>query len=315
MHRSIVTVTLNPSIDVTLWLDGIDPDKANRVLGESREAGGKGINVSRVVRSFGLDSLCLAVAGEDNSREFASFLEQDRLRYELLRVEGAVRENLTLRCDGQTIKLNRKGPALSDMMVGALMALIQSHVRAGDIVVFAGSLPEYMAVQDYVELILAVKNSGVLVALDSDQLRLEDYRLIKPWLIKPNIHEVKHIVPLKGATVTDVAAAAAVLHEAGVENAMISLGGNGLCCVSGEGAVYAAVPPVEVKSTVGAGDSSLAGFIVSFVKGGGLADCVRMAAACGTDAAMQDGTTVASKESSAALLDRVKIEELSLAGI
>ena len=165
MHRSIVTVTLNPSIDVTLWLDGIDPDKANRVLGESREAGGKGINVSRVVRSFGLDSLCLAVAGEDNSREFASFLEQDRLRYELLRVEGAVRENLTLRCDGQTIKLNRKGPALSDMMVGALMALIQSHVRAGDIVVFAGSLPEYMAVQDYVELILAVKNSGVLVAI------------------------------------------------------------------------------------------------------------------------------------------------------
>ena len=71
MHRGIVTVTLNPSIDVTLWLDGLDPDRVNRVEDEARQAGGKGINVSRVVRSFGLDSLCLAVAGSDNSRELA----------------------------------------------------------------------------------------------------------------------------------------------------------------------------------------------------------------------------------------------------
>ena len=83
MHRGIVTVTLNPSIDVTLWLDGLDPDRANRVEAEAREAGGKGINVSRVVRSFGLDSLCLAVAGADNSREFARFLEDAGLRYEI----------------------------------------------------------------------------------------------------------------------------------------------------------------------------------------------------------------------------------------
>ena len=103
-RKGIITVTLNPSVDVTLWLDGMHPDKANRVLRETREVGGKGINVSRVVRAFGLESLCVTVAGEDNSRELVSFLEADGLHYELVPAEGAVRENLTLRTDGQTIR-------------------------------------------------------------------------------------------------------------------------------------------------------------------------------------------------------------------
>ena len=310
MHRGIVTVTLNPSIDVTLWLDGLDPDRANRVEAEAREAGGKGINVSRVVRSFGLDSLCLAVAGADNSREFARFLEDAGLRYEMLHVEGAVRENLTLRTGDQTVKLNRRGPSMTTMMIGALMALIRSHIHPGDIVVFAGSLPEHVDVQDYAELILAVKNAGALVAVDSDALKLEDYKMIRPWLIKPNIHEARHILEIKDDSPLAVAEAARKLREIGVENAMISMGGNGLLCASEEGVAHAATPPVEVKSTVGAGDSALAGFFVGFVKGWNLQECVRMAAACGTASAMQDGTAVASKDIAASLLDGVQVKLL-----
>ncbi len=309
MHRNILSVTLNPSIDVTLWSDGLHPDKANRVLDEMREVGGKGINVSRVVHSFGQETLCLAVAGEDNCREFAGYLERESLRYEFIKIQGAVRENLTLRCAGQTIKLNRKGPALSEMMIGALMALIRSRIRPGDIVVFAGSLPENVSVRDYVELILAVKNTGVLVAVDSDLLSLEDYRRVSPWLIKPNIHELRHIVEVKGTTIDDVADAARVLRNSGVENVVVSLGGNGLVCVSGDRTIRVAVPQVEVKSTVGAGDSALAGFIVGFVKGHELAECVRLAAACGTACAMRDGTLLATKETAAALLEKIDVRE------
>lgn len=310
MHRRIVTVTLNPSIDVTLWSDGLHPDQANRVLRETREVGGKGINVSRVVHTFGLESLSLAVAGKDNAGEFARFLEQDGLRYELLEVEGAVRENLTLRCDGETLKLNRKGPSLSALMIGALMALIRGRVRPGDIVVFAGSLPENVPVRDYVELIQAVKNTGVLVALDSDVLTLADYRRVSPWLIKPNIHELRHILEVAGPTVADIADAARVLHDGGVENVLVSLGGSGLICLCDQGLLQAAVPPVEVKSTVGAGDSALAGFITGFVKGSDLADCVRLAAACGSAAVMEDGTAVATKEGAAALLGDIQVRWL-----
>jgi 1-phosphofructokinase family hexose kinase len=311
MHRKIISITLNPSIDVTLWLDGLHLDKANRVERETREMGGKGINVSHTVHSFGLDTLCLTVAGEENSREFASYLERDGLRYELLQTEGAVRENLTLRSEGQTVKINRKGPSMSAMMFGALMALIKKHIRPGDIAVFGGSLPENISVQDYMELILAVKNAGALIALDSDSLRLDDYRNIAPWLIKPNIHELKNIVEIKGTTITDIVDAARVLKENGIENVLVSLGGNGIACLSGSSVIHAAVPTVDVKSTVGAGDSALAGFIVGYVKDYPLEECVRLAAACGTATAMKDGTALATKESAAALLEQIKIKNIN----
>lgn len=316
MHRGIITVTMNPSIDVTLWLDGLNTDEANHVLDESREVGGKGINVSRVVRSFGLDNLCLAVAGRDNVGEFSRFLEEDALRYELLQVDGVVRENLTLRCDGQTLKLNRKGLSMSTMLVGALMALIQSRMKPGDIVVFGGSLPENITVQDYVELIMAVKNAGALVAVDSDLLTLEHYRRISPWLIKPNIHELRHIVEVRGNAVSDVVQAAMTLSEAGVENALVSLGGDGLICIGrmGDGSrevIRAVVPKVEVKSTVGAGDSTLAGFIVGYVRGLSRLECSRLAAACGTASAMLEGTAVADRDTASALLDRIEVTEMT----
>ena len=316
MHRGIITVTMNPSIDVTLWLDGLNTDETNHVLDESREVGGKGINVSRVVRSFGLDNLCLAVAGRDNVGEFSRFLEEDALRYELLQVDGVVRENLTLRCDGQTLKLNRKGLSMSTMLVGALMALIQSRMKPGDIVVFGGSLPENITVQDYVELIMAVKNAGALVAVDSDLLTLEHYRRISPWLIKPNIHELRHIVEVRGNAVDDVVQAAMTLSEAGVENALVSLGGDGLVCIGrmGDGSrevIRAVVPKVEVKSTVGAGDSTLAGFIVGYVRGLSRLECSRLAAACGTASAMLEGTAVADRDTASALLERIEVTEMT----
>lgn len=310
MHRNVISITLNPSIDVTLWTDSLHPDKANRVLDETREVGGKGINVSRVVHSFGQETVCLTVAGEDNCREFSGYLERESLRYEFIKVEGAVRENLTLRSEEQTIKVNRKGPALSAMMISALMALIRNWVRPGDVVVFAGSLPENVSVEDYVELILAVKKVGVLIAVDSDLLSLEDYRRIAPWLIKPNIHELRHIVESVGDSVDDIARAARTVSDAGVENVLVSLGGSGMVFVSAAATYRAVVPKVEVKSTVGAGDSSLAGFIVSFVKGNAIEDCLRMSAACGTACAMQDSTSLATRETASGLLDRITVTKL-----
>lgn len=310
MHCNIISVTLNPSIDVTLWLDDMDFDATNRVLEEKREVGGKGINVSRVVRSFGLPNLCLTVAGEDNSNEFAGYLEQESIHYELLKIRGAVRENLTLRHEENTIKVNRKGPFLSVMMIGALMALIQNRLNPGDIVMFGGSLPENVSVSDYVELMLAVKQAGARIVVDSDLLTLQDYRRVSPWLIKPNIHELRRIVPVRDSSPEAVVEAAQQLRDAGVENVLVSLGADGLICVNSECVVRAEVPPVEVKSSVGAGDSALAGYMIGVVKEYGVEECVRLAAACGTACAMQDGTTLATREATFGLLDQIRVERL-----
>lgn len=307
MKKTVYTVTLNPSIDVTLWTDGIDGDAVNHVLQERREAGGKGINVSRVLHAFGVDNLCIALTGGENRHEFSSFLQRDELRFELLETLGGVRENLTLRYADKTVKINRPGQPLSRLLLSALMACLRSRIREGDIVVFAGSLPENMKIQEYIELVMSTKNAGALVALDTDCLTIADYQRIGPWLIKPNIHELQHIVgqalPTDEAKIT----AARRLLAAGVENVLLTLGGDGMLLVNEQTVLRATTPQTQVKSTVGAGDSALAGFIIGTVKEYTPSACVQLAAACGTACAKQDGTGVAGKETAGAILPVVTV--------
>ena len=263
----VYTVTLNPSIDVTLWTDDLDRDAVNHVLDERREAGGKGINVSRVLRSFGVDNLCVALAGEENFTEFTEFLQRAQLRFELMRVGGAVRENLTIRFADQTVKVNRRGQPLSLIFVSTLMTYLETHIRPNDIVVFAGSLPDNMYVQDFLELMLSAKNAGARVVVDSDRLSVGDYERLRPWLIKPNIHELQHIVGRTLDSREAIDQAVGSLRAVGVENVLLTLGGDGMSLYSEDGVVHAAAPRVEVKSTVGAGDSFGAAYLVSRLKG------------------------------------------------
>lgn len=304
----VYTVTLNPSIDVTLWTDDLDRDAVNHVLDERREAGGKGINVSRVLRSFGVDNVCVALAGEENFSEFTEFLQRAQLRFELMQVGGAVRENLTIRFADQTVKVNRRGQPLSLIFISTLMTYLETHIHTGDIVVFAGSLPDNLRVQDFLELMLSAKNAGAKVVVDSDRLTVADYERVRPWLIKPNIHELQHIVGKTLADRTTIDDAVATLRAAGVENVLLTLGGDGMLLYHQEGVMHAAAPRIEVKSTVGAGDSALAGFIVATEKGKNTADCVRLACACGTACAMQDGTGVATAQTAEMLYDKIEIK-------
>lgn len=306
----MITVTLNPSFDVTLWTDGLDGEAANRVVKETREAGGKGIQVSRVLRSLGLDNLCLAVTGEDNSQEFAACLQAEGLRYQLLQVSGIIRENLTLRYQDQTIKINRKGPYVSAMILEALMALIQCRMQPGDLVVFSGSLPE-ISVRDFVELLSAVQQAGARLVIDTDVLTLDHYAGLSPWLVKPNLHELRLIVDVKSDSFTDIWAAAERLHRAGVENVLVSLGGRGMVFVGSQFSTQASVPQVPVKSTVGAGDSALAGFLFGVENGFSLPDALRLAAACGTACVMREGSAVADRETAFQLMDSIQVTPLS----
>ncbi len=305
----VYTVTLNPSIDVTLWTNDLDRDAVNHVLDERREAGGKGINVSRVLRSFGVDNLCVALAGEENFTEFTEFLQRAQLRFELMRVGGAVRENLTIRFADQTVKVNRRGQPLSLIFVSTLMTYLETHIRPNDIVVFAGSLPDNLHVQDFLELMLSAKSAGARVVVDSDRLTVADYERLRPWLIKPNIHELQHIVGETLDSKEAIDRAVATLRNVGVENVLLTLGGDGMSLYSEDGVVHAAAPRVEVKSTVGAGDSALAGFLVAIEKGQSLKECVRLACACGTACAMQDGTGVATAKTAEPLVDQIEIKE------
>lgn len=307
MRKTVYTVTLNPSIDVTLWLDGMDRDAVNHVTDERREAGGKGINVSRVLHAFDVDNLCVALTGEESRREFSAFLQRDELRFSLLEAAGAVRENLTLRFGDETVKLNRRGLSLSVILLGALMTFLTARIRPGDIVVFAGSLPENLKIQDYIELILAAKNAGALVAIDNDRLTLSDYRRISPWLVKPNIHELQHIAGRPLTAEAELIEAMEELHTAGADHVLATLGGDGMLLLNEEMRLRARVPTVPVKSTVGAGDSALAGFIIGHIKGYTPEESVRLSCACGIASAVREGSGVADRDAAAVWLPQISI--------
>ncbi|HPU58101.1 MAG TPA: 1-phosphofructokinase family hexose kinase [Candidatus Avimonas sp.] len=309
MNRKIVSITLNPSIDVTLWTDRLSIDDVNRVVRENREAGGKGINVSHVAKAFGAETICIGLLGRDNSREFLGLLQDEGLACRHIEIDGAVRENLTVRYKDYTLKINRKGPAAPEDVLDRLYSLIESCINPGDIAVFAGSIPENIPVEGYMDLILRIKGLGALIAIDSDIFSFEQYGRLSPWLIKPNIHELRNILKLSGEAVNDIKDAAGRLCENGVENVLVSLGGNGLVYCSKEVSIRVSVPKVDVKSTVGAGDSVLAGFAAAYVKGGDNMECVRLAAACGTASVLRDGTGLAEPVVVHEIMEQVKAVE------
>lgn len=308
MKHDIVTITLNPSIDVTLWVDGLDSDKANRVQQELRQAGGKGVNVARVTGEFGLHTRCVVVAGRDNAEELQNYLDSEQLVCEMLRVDGAVRENLTLRCGDETVKINRSGPTLYSKMGAVLPAWIGERIRPESVAVFAGSLPNGVSVGQYADMMLAAKNAGALVAVDTTALKLWDYTRVSPWLIKPNIHELAELADTPCNTPEQTIATARMVREkTGIAHVLVSLGGKGLL-YSGEGGEYLVESPcVEVKSTVGAGDSLLGGFIAGYCKGQPLTDILRMAVACGADCVRHDGTALATHRTMQELVEQVVV--------
>jgi len=308
MKHDIVTITLNPSIDVTLWVDGLDSDKANRVQKELRQAGGKGVNVARVTGEFGLHTRCVVVAGQDNAAELQNYLDSEQLICEMLRVDGAVRENLTLRYDTETVKINRQGPTLYSKMGAVLPAWIAERIRPDSVVVFAGSMPNGLTVGQYADMMLAAKNAGALVAVDTTALKLRDYARVSPWLIKPNIHELAELANVPCDTPEQTLATARMVREqTGIAHVLVSLGSEGLL-YCGEGGEYRVKSPqVEVKSTVGAGDSLLAGFIVGYCKGLPFEDILRKAVACGSDCVRHDGTELATHQTIQELLPLVTV--------
>lgn len=311
MKHSIVTVTLNPSIDVTLWVDGLDNDRVNRVQDELRQAGGKGVNVARVTGKFGIRTRCIAVAGRDNATELQNYLSEEDLLCELLPVDGAVRENITLRCDNDTVKINRQGPTLYSKMGAVLPAWVESRLTADCIAVFAGSLPAGVSVGQYGDMMIAAKKVGARVAVDTDAFTLADYARVSPWLIKPNMHE---LAKLSGRPCDSpeqaLATAREVREKTHIPHVLVSMGAFGLVYCGEAGEYFVKAPQVTAKSTVGAGDSLLAGFLVGVCKEKSLIDCLKLAVACGSDCVQQEGTALADHVSALSLQEQVVCESV-----
>lgn len=305
----IYTVTLNPALDHFIEVDGLAVDDANRVEGECLYAGGKGIDVSRALRHLGGDSMALGFIGGHNGRTMVDLLKAEGVTCYFTPISRETRRDIVV-CTGrprtQTM-LNAPGPVVTRVEWHAFL----THLRLLDLreayIVVSGSLPRGVPADAYYQIIMLAQKLGARAVLDADGPCLREGLKARPFAIKPNLNELRRATGRPLRTDAEILAAAAALNRSGVEIVLVSCGRRGLLVVSGGARIRAVPPPVKVKSTVGAGDSAVAGFVFGHAGGKSLEECARFAAAAGTAATLAPGNQLCSLKDTLRLVPRIKV--------
>ncbi len=286
---NIITLTLNPAIDVHCHTPSFKPFHENHCTVTDREAGGKGVNISRALTVNGVDNLAFVVLGAENGEGFRKSLEDDGLKLVTVSVPGAIRENITLHCDdADETRISFSGFSADDTLLDKAEAAISDLIDADTVVTFTGSNPKGLSMDAVKSFLRDLSAKGAKIVIDSRSFTLDDLIEMKPWLIKPNQEEISAYLGRPIDTFEEVAAAAKDLYAKGIENVMISLGSKGALLVCDEGLFVATPPKIEALSTIGAGDSSIAGFVSVADKPA--AERLRTGVSFGTAACLTPGT-------------------------
>ena len=296
MFDKIVTISLNPALDVTIWLTTMDFAEPNQAAREEIFAGGKSVNISRVMTSLGMPAKALGLCGKENAGRFLKLLEQDGVSNDFVRLEGSTRENLTIVIpDKRVLKINRAGFPVSIEGMKQLRAKVEEEIQGNGkiLLVFAGSLPANLAPESYKAFLLSFRREGVCFALDNSFFHLSDIAEICPFLIKPNLLEFRQMSGSDLRTEQSIVKLARSL-TAHVDHVLVSLGAKGMIYAGQDSGCRIYSPQVPVRSTVGAGDTSLAAFLCALQRGMAPCDAAVYGAAAGTASVMLDGTGIVS---------------------
>lgn len=290
----IVTVTLNPSLDRTVEVDRLQRGAVLRTSEPVIQPGGKGVNVTRALALNGTQSVAvLPVAGAEGA-ELNLLLDDAGVSARYVPVSGRTRSNLTVaEPDGTVTKLNEPGSPLSAEDLEVLVEVLSSTVSAADWVVISGSLPPELSSAQFVELLRGVTALGASLAIDTSGDALAASLAARPRLVKPNRAELAEVVGRPVDSIAQVIAAAQELRGRGVERVLVSLGADGAVLVSEHGVLVGSSSVISPRSTVGAGDCFLAGFLSRFSLDEAAEDVALLEAlAWGAAAAGLPGTSV-----------------------
>ena len=306
----ITTVCMNPALDKTVTVDSLQKGQVNRIRSSRTDVGGKGVNVAVVARRLQLDAQVIGIAGEDGLIRIRQAMDAEGVQHAFLPVEGTVRViTKVVSLDGSGVtELNESGPAMTADVLAEFFALAREKAQGSDAVVITGSLPPNCPAGTYRELIRAL--SGTRCILDVGGAELVLGVEARPFLVKPNHHELAAALRTELKTMEDIRRGAQSLVDAGAENVVVSMGKDGALYVGTEGAFYAPEVPVEVHSTVGAGDALVGGLLYGLTKYGTMREAFRCGVAAGTASVMTEGTQLIVPEDFHRLLGRVHIEEL-----
>ena len=265
----IVTVTANPSVDRTIEVERLVAGDVLRALSGRVDAGGKGVNVARALAANGHKATAVVVSGGAEGAHLRALLHDlTDLQVRVVGISGALRSNITVvEADGTTTKLNEAGPTLSAPELDALAAATVEAAGDADWVVLSGSLPPGSPPGWYAELVAALRPTGCLVAVDSSGPALAAAVPAGPDLVTPNREETAELVGRAIRTADDAASAARLLLDKGARSVLVTLGADGAVLADGTGCWHASAPAVTTRSSVGAGDALLAGFLASGAAG------------------------------------------------
>ena len=308
----IYTVTLNPAVDRELTVPIITYDSVLRSSTQSVDFGGKGFNVSRMLKSLGSESTALGFVGGRSGELLNDGLLSLGIKTDFVWVSGETRTNVSIKSlgDDHYIKVNEPGPTISEKEQHALVEKISSLTQPGDWWVLAGSLPPGVPADYYAQLISIIQSSGARVVFDASGKALAEGIRAKPFMIKPNDIELHELTGLLVDTPEEILAASQKLQESGIQIIAISLGKKGAMLLTEEGKWLAQSPPIQESNPVGAGDSLVGGMVWSLSQGYPIKEAIGWGVACGAAAASLSGTAVGSYEYVKDLKTRTEIRLL-----
>lgn len=312
MFNKIITLSLNPAADITCFVDEFGPGIEALVTSELYDAAGKAVDVSRVLQSYGIDNLAVIVAGEENSGRYFERLKNEHVSTRVIYTKGRIRENTSVVTpDRKVTRLVRQGPTLRHKDIEELENALSQEVKPSTLVVVAGLMPEGVTSETLQELCLFIKEAGGIIAMDTRTATLEDIKVIKPWVVKPNYEELCTLVGKRLHSLQEIKEAAQQVAAVGATHVLASLGAEGMVYTNGTVTYKADVPELEeIKSTLGAGDAALAGFIIAHDYKYDLKKSLQLAAAFGTASCLVEGTNPPRRISVAMVNNQVNISEI-----
>lgn len=284
----IYTVTFNPSLDYIVTVDNFTTGRVNRTTTEFMYPGGKGINVSIVLKNLGYDNIALGFEAGFTGEEIIRRISDMGIIHDFIHVDsGLSRINVKIRSDNES-EINGQGPAIEADHINKLYQRFDK-LKNGDILVLAGSIPTVMPDSMYMDIMKYLKGRNIKIVVDATKDLLVNVLEYRPFLIKPNNHELGEIFGVELKTRDEVVEYAKRLQKMGAVNVLVSMAGEGAVLVAEDGSIFKTpAPKGVVKNSVGAGDSMVAGFIAGYLDSGNYVEAFKMGVCTGSASAFSD---------------------------
>ncbi|MCC0635265.1 MULTISPECIES: 1-phosphofructokinase [unclassified Clostridioides] len=278
----IYTVTLNPSIDYIVKLDELNTGSTNRVNEEYVYPGGKGINVSCILKELGHDNTSLGFISGFTGEYIVKTLEEKKLKTDFIKLKnGFSRINVKIKVSEET-EINGQGPNISDEYINLLYKKLDK-LNQDDILILAGSIPSTLDEKLYENIMSRLEEKNIKIVVDATKNLLLNVLKYKPFLIKPNNDELEEMFGVKLNSNEDIVKYAKKLKEMGAVNVLVSMGKDGALLITEDNEVFISdVPKGTVKNSAGAGDSMVAGFISGYLSTGEYDYALKLGAASGS---------------------------------